>query len=211
MGESTYGSGPAAGFPHTTGADTGIGQPGAAEAVPPEAETGVGPGRIDPRAWVGPEGTPRLGVRTAPVPSLAAIAGHPLHPAVVPLPIGALALAAVSDIAYARSGDTSWARTSRFLIGAGVASGAVAAALGATDFLGRPAIRRRPEAWFHAGGNVMAMGLSIANLALRARDARHAVVPAGLALSVATGTMLLVTGWLGGELSYRHRIGVTPD
>jgi uncharacterized membrane protein len=46
---------------------------------------------------------------------------------------------------------------------------------------------------------------------LRRRDPANAIVPVGLALSLLTGGVLLATGWLGGELSYRHRIGVTAD
>jgi uncharacterized membrane protein len=34
------------------------------------------------------------------------------------------------------------------------------------------------------------------------------VVPWGLILSAATVLLLLVTGWLGGSLVYRHGVGV---
>jgi uncharacterized membrane protein len=37
-----------------------------------------------------------------------------------------------------------------------------------------------------------------------------AVIPLGIALSLITDGILVVTGWMGGELSYRHRVGVTP-
>jgi uncharacterized membrane protein len=129
----------------------------------------------------------------------------------VPIPIGALSLALVADVAYASRGEPFWARTAQWLLGVGVVSGALAAVAGATDFTGRRAIRDRPEAWLHAGGNALALSLSIANVVLRGKDARNAVVPAGLGLSLLTGAILLATGWLGGELSYRHKIGVTPD
>ncbi len=165
----------------------------------------------DPRSFVGPESTPSRGLRTPPIPSVAAIAGHPLHPMVVPLPIGAFTFALASDVAYAATGDRFWARASTVLIGTGIATGALAGALGATDFAGREQIRDKGEAWFHAGGNVAALGLSAVSLALRRRDPANAIVPVGLALSLLTGGVLLATGWLGGELSYRHRIGVTAD
>jgi uncharacterized membrane protein len=35
-------------------------------------------------------------------------------------------------------------------------------------------------------------------------------VPWGVALSALVGLGLAVTGWTGGELSYRHLIGVDP-
>lgn len=155
------------------------------------------------------EGLPADGGPT-PVPSAAAILGHPIHPMLVPLPIGALSLAIVSDLAYAATRDATWARTSQFLVLSGILTGALAGAFGATDFLARPRIRDHGSAWLHGGGNLLAVGLSAANLALR-RNRRGRVPSAALGLSLATGTLLLVTGWLGGELSYRHRIGVTTS
>ncbi len=183
-----------------------------AEAIP-NADVVPSPGRppADPRSFVGPEDTPSRGLRKAPVPSLAAIAGHPIHPMLVPLPIGALSFALASDVAYAATGDRFFARASALLLGAGIATGALAGAVGSIDFTGRERIREHPESWLHAGGNAAALALSALNLAIRRGDSGRAIVPAGLALSALTGTMLLVTGWLGGELSYRHRIGVTQD
>jgi uncharacterized membrane protein len=146
-----------------------------------------------------------------PVPSIAAIMGHPLHPSVVPLPIGAFVGAFVSDIAYSRTGDPFWARAGRHLMQAGVATGLLAGALGAIDFLGRDRIRSHGSAWLHAGGNLAAVGLGAVSLGMRASRERGSVLPAGLALSATIVSILGVTGWLGGELSYRHRIGVTES
>jgi uncharacterized membrane protein len=148
---------------------------------------------------------------------VAAIAGHPLHPAVVPLPIGAFVGALAADVAYVATGDPFFARSGRLLTGAAVVTGAAAAALGAVDFVGRRSIRSHTAAWVHAGGNAAAMAIGAASLAYRARHANRsddrakAIMPAGLVLSVAAGTVLLVTGWLGGELSYRHRIGLMDE
>jgi uncharacterized membrane protein len=178
---------------------------------PPDVVPVAGRPPADPRSFVGPESTPPRGVRQEAVPSVAAIAGHPIHPMLVPLPIGAFSLALASDVAFAASGDRFWARASQVLIGTGIVTGALAGVLGATDFFGRRQVRERGQARAHALGNAAALGLSAASLALRRRDSAAAVVPVGLALSLATGSLLLVTGWLGGELSYRHRIGVTAD
>ena len=182
------------------------------EAVP-DADVVPSPGRppADPRSFVGPEDTPSRGLRKPPIPSLAAIAGHPIHPMLVPLPIGALSLALASDVAYAATGDRFFARASTLLLGAGIATGVMAGAIGSIDFTGREQIREHNESWIHAGGNVAALAVSAVNLAIRQGDEAKQVVPKGLALSALTGAMLLVTGWLGGELSYRHRVGVTQD
>jgi len=142
------------------------------------------------------------------IPSLAAVAGHPIHPLIVPFPIATLGLTVLTDLAYAVARDRFWARAGRLLTTVGVVSGAGAAGVGAVDFLGRSRIRDHRAAWLHAGGNVAALALSGASLALRLRR-RSRPVPGPLLLSSLAGVILLVTGWLGGELSYRHRIGVT--
>jgi uncharacterized membrane protein len=143
------------------------------------------------------------------VPSVANLAGHPLHPMIVPLPIGALVGAFLSDVAYARTGDPFWARSSRHLTDAGIVTGSLAGLLGATDFSGRERTRELPQAWLHAGGNAAVLGLAVVARALRGRDERGAARGAGLVISATSAAILGVTGWLGGELSYRHRIGVT--
>ena len=149
------------------------------------------------------------GART-PVPSVAQVMGHPLHPTVVPLPIGAFVGAWVADIAHARTGDPFWTRAAHHLTVAGITTGLLAGSLGALDFTGRERIRRHGSAWLHAGGNLAAVGLAAASLATRGgrngRGARSAI-----GFSTAIVAILGVTGWLGGELSYRHQIGVTAS
>jgi uncharacterized membrane protein len=142
-----------------------------------------------------------------PVQAVAAVDGHPLHPVVVPLPIGSFVGAFLSDVAYARTHDPFWARSARILTGAGIATGLLAGSLGALDFTGRREVRSHRAAWAHAGGNLSVLALStISELARRRSDGR--VPGTAMALSAASAMILLVTGWLGGELSYRDRIGV---
>jgi uncharacterized membrane protein len=150
---------------------------------------------------------PTLGL---PVQAVAAVDGHPLHPVVVPLPIGAFVGAFAADVAYLRTRDRFWARGARVLTAAGLGTGLLAGSLGALDFTGRRPIRRHPSAWVHAAGNVAVLALGLGSLALRGRDERAAITRGGLAISGSIATILLVTGWLGGELAYRERIGVIP-
>jgi uncharacterized membrane protein len=148
------------------------------------------------------------GITTQGYPSTAAIGGHPLHPTVVPIPIGALACALATDLAYVRTGDKAWAKASRLLLGAGLGTGALAAPFGLVDVLTIEKARTEPVAWAHGIGNIAAMGLTALNLGVRRDD--PAARP-GLMLSMLTMAMLLVTGWLGGELAYRRHIGMAPD
>ncbi len=145
------------------------------------------------------------------VTSTAAIAKHPIHPMLVPMPIGLLTAAAATDVGYWLTGDRFWARASRWLIGGGIATGGSAALFGLTDFLTLRRPRERPEGWIHGGGNMLALAISAVSLRLRLADEERAIVPWGITLSALTAMILAVTGWLGGELSYRHKIGVIDE
>jgi uncharacterized membrane protein len=142
-----------------------------------------------------------------PVESVAQVMGHPLHPTVVPLPIGAFVGAWVADLAHMRTRDEFWTRAAHHLTVAGIATGLLAGGLGAMDFTGRERIRQHGSAWIHAGGNLAAVGIAAASLAARGGRGGRGARPA-IPLSTAIVAILGVTGWLGGELSYRHQIGV---
>jgi len=79
------------------------------------------------------------------------------------------------------------------------------------DFLGDRRIRDLRAVWVHAIGNAIALILAIFNAFIHSRDAYTSVVPTGLILSALTVLILLVTGWMGGELVYRHRVGVLGE
>ncbi|MQB02257.1 MAG: DUF2231 domain-containing protein [Actinobacteria bacterium] len=61
-----------------------------------------------------------------------------------------------------------------------------------------------------SGGPVVSRGLAVVSLRLRVGDMEGAIAPWGLVLSVVIAALLTITGWLGGELSYRHLVGVNP-
>lgn len=139
--------------------------------------------------------------------STAAIDGHPLHPAIVPLPIGMLAAAAMSDAAHLVTGDAFFSRASRWLLAGGILSGAVSAGLGLVDFLTIRAARG-PVGLAHAGGNAAILAMSGVSLVLRRRSSGTPGTAA--TLSLAAAALLAITGWLGGELTFRKRVGVVP-
>jgi uncharacterized membrane protein len=141
-------------------------------------------------------------------PSTAAIAGHPIHPTLVPLPIGFIVATSVSDLLRLLTGERFFERASRYLLAGGILSGLVAAVPGIVDFSTIRAART-PTGVAHAGGNVTILGLSAASLMLRNAN-RDRVPVIGMALSALAAAMLGVTGWLGGELTFRDRIGVVP-
>ena len=145
------------------------------------------------------------------IPATAAIAGHPLHPLLVTLPIGFLIGAFLSDIAFYSTGDAFWARASAWLIGAGLVTGILAALAGLVDFLGSERIRSLTYAWYHFGGNAIAMVLTAINLYLRCQGDMTAVTGGQMLMSVLVVLIFAVTGWLGGEMVFRKGAGVIGD
>ena len=146
--------------------------------------------------------------RDAGITSSVQIAGHPIHPAIVLFPIAFLVGAAGTDIGYWLTRDPFWARASVWLIGVGFAAGILAAITGFSEFFKVKRVRERSAGWLHMGGNVAVMVLSLINLVLRQGNPAEPIVYTGLAISVVVATLLGITGWYGGELSFRHKIGV---
>ncbi|MBD2013369.1 DUF2231 domain-containing protein [Microcoleus sp. FACHB-53] len=146
--------------------------------------------------------------RDTGVPSTVAVAGHPLHPAIITLPIGLLVSAPVTDIAYWFLGDVFWARASFWLIVAGLVTGLVAAITGLLDFIRIGRVRKHTAGWAHMYANVTALVVTAINLGLRVGDPVENLLFTGLVLSVIVATLLGISGWYGGELVYRHKIAV---
>jgi nitrite reductase/ring-hydroxylating ferredoxin subunit/uncharacterized membrane protein len=123
--------------------------------------------------------------------------GHPLHPVLVQVPVGAFMSAAVLDLVPGAR------RAATTLIGVGVASSAPAIAAGLTDWSAMTKDRRR-VGLVHAASNTVALGLYIASLSARSsgRTAR------GKALAVAGLSAAGMGAFLGGHLSYAQGGGM---
>jgi uncharacterized membrane protein len=142
------------------------------------------------------------------VPSTAAVRGHPIHPMLVPFPIAFLVGAFVTDLVYLAGRAPFWAYCTFWLLLAGIFTALLAAVFGLADFLGDRRVRDLAVARLHAGGNLVVVVLSTWNCWQRADDPAASVAPLGVVLSGVVVVLLLGTGWLGGELAYRHRVGV---
>jgi uncharacterized membrane protein len=146
--------------------------------------------------------------RDSGVPSTVAIAGHPIHPVIVTLPIAFLVAAPATDIGYWLTGDLFWARTSVWLIGAGLVTGILAALTGLMDFIKIGRVRKHTAGWAHMYINVTALVLTAINLGLRLANPADNILFTGLIVSVIIAALLGASGWYGGELVYRHKIAV---
>ena len=143
--------------------------------------------------------------------STAQIAGHPLHPMLIPFPVAFLVATFVCDLIFWRTGNPAWSTASLWLLGAALIMAALAAVAGLTDFLGDQRIRDLGAAWHHLIGNVIAVLLSLWNWYRRYEAGDAAVLPVGLILSGIVVLILLYTGWRGWEMVYQHRVGVSDE
>lgn len=120
--------------------------------------------------------------------------GHPLHPVLVTVPVGAFISAAVLDA----TGDR---RSARRLIGLGLLSSVPAAAAGASDWGDTQGAERRVGV-AHAVTNTVSLALLASSWWVR-RDGRS-----GTGRSLAGLALLSGSAWLGGHLSYAQGVGV---
>ncbi len=138
--------------------------------------------------------------------STAKIADHPIHPMLIPFPIVCFILTLVCDVLYARGQDPTLATASKWLLTIGLVMAALAAVAGLIDFLGDKRIQG-PDAIKHMLANVTAVVLEVVNLVLRIGNADF-IASTGVYISAVVVLILLYSGWKGGDLVFRHGIGV---
>jgi nitrite reductase/ring-hydroxylating ferredoxin subunit/uncharacterized membrane protein len=126
--------------------------------------------------------------------------GHPAHPMLTDLPIGAWASAVVLDVVgNRRSGPAADS-----LVGLGTLAALPTAVTGLNDLADIVDPEERAIGTAHAIGNVTAVVLYGASYLARRRDRRDV----GTALALAGIAALGVSGFLGGHLAYRRGVGV---
>lgn len=137
--------------------------------------------------------------------SKAKLFGHPIHPMLIPFPLGLLGMAVVFDLIDLVVGRDTLARAASSMIAASVATGLLAAVVGAIDWAAIPSgTRAKSIATAHGLGNVVIVALFAAAWFLRRNDPADAAGVPIVLLGAA------VTGWLGGELVDRLGVGVDP-
>ena len=147
--------------------------------------------------------------------ALAGPYGHPFHPILVTVPIGAWAASLVFDIASHLVSEPGFVTAgSTWLIGIGVVGAVAAALVGFLDLLaiptGTPAFR---VGLTHMSLNVLVTAAYAVGFACRQHGVPAAgpVATAPLLLSVASFAVLGVSGSLGGRLAYRYGVRVADE
>jgi nitrite reductase/ring-hydroxylating ferredoxin subunit/uncharacterized membrane protein len=129
--------------------------------------------------------------------------GHPLHPLLMVVPLGAWVLAGVLDLLAVLGGRRRTGAAEEVLLGAGLLGALPTAAAGATDWM-RSEGAVRPVGLTHAALNVASLPFFALSLLSRLAGRHHLgrlLTLAGLALAGAAG-------YLGGEMAYTLRMGM---
>jgi uncharacterized membrane protein len=125
--------------------------------------------------------------------------GHPLHPMLTDIPIGAWSMATLLDL----TGGEESAAVAKRLVGIGVLSAMPTALSGVSDWseVHGPAQR---VGIVHALANSVGTSLQTASWLVRAKGHRKT----GVLLSLAGLSAVGVGGYLGGHLTYAQGVGV---
>jgi uncharacterized membrane protein len=144
--------------------------------------------------------------------SPASIGGHPVHPMLIPFPIALWVFSLVADVIFVWRGNPVWKDYIAFytLLG-GIIGGAVAAVPGLIDWMSLTDKTVVKTANWHARLNVIALLIFAGSLYLRTTSGSSLVsgsytIP--LALSVLGVILISISGYLGGEMVFKHGVAV---
>ncbi|MGA9769535.1 MAG: DUF2231 domain-containing protein [Blastocatellia bacterium] len=142
----------------------------------------------------------------------ASIGGHPIHPMLTGFPLALWTFSLVADlIYYFGTNDYNWETVAFYTLAGGIAGGVVAAVPGVIDYFSiRDKRVLRLGAW-HARLNLFALLLFAASLYLRT-DRGSRIVDGSLTIPVLLSLLgvilILASVWLGGEMVFKHSVGV---
>jgi len=139
--------------------------------------------------------------------------GHPFHPILITIPIGAWISSLVFDlIALFVDDPEPYVLGAQVLIVIGIIGALLAAIFGFIDFTGiasnTPAKR---TALIHLSLNLTVVVLYLVNYFVRAGSDHDSVNVVGLVLSIIALIMLSVSGYLGGKLAYTYGVRVAEE
>jgi uncharacterized membrane protein len=140
--------------------------------------------------------------------------GHPFHPLLVTIPIGAWIASAVFDVVALASDqkEAAFAEGAYWLIGIGIIGALLAALFGLMDLL---AIPRGTKAFrtglIHMTLNLTVVVLFVISFAIRASQGSQEASTVGFVLSLVALVLLSVSGGLGGKLAYHYGVRVASE
>jgi uncharacterized membrane protein len=141
--------------------------------------------------------------------SRASIAGHPIHPMLVPLPIGLFIFSFVCDLIFMGSGNAVWSTVALYTMGGGIVGALLAAVFGLIDLLSLDASKAKTIGIWHMVINLTVVAVFVVSFLLRMGGAQESRLP--VLLSLIAVALLAVSGWLGGEMVFVHGVAAAPE
>lgn len=140
--------------------------------------------------------------------SRAKVFGHAMHPMLIVFPLGLFSAAVIFDLVRIFHGGGAWGEAAFYDIAVGVIGGLLAAVFGFIDWMAIPSgTRAKAIGLWHGAGNLVIVVLFIVSWLIRMPNPSSPSIIAFVIALAAVG-MAVVTGWLGGELVERLRVGV---
>lgn len=142
----------------------------------------------------------------------ASIARHPIHPMLVPLPIGLWVFSFACDLIYQFGAhDAVWKTVALYSMAGGIIGALLAAIPGLIDLLSLPP-DPRGTAIVHMTINLIVVALFAVNFWLRFRSADAGAGSTNTVwLSLGAIVLLVISGWLGGKLVYEKAVAVDTE
>lgn len=139
----------------------------------------------------------------------ASIAGHPIHPMLVPIAIGCFVFSFAADLICLFTGATNpWNMLAYYTMIGGILGALAAAVPGFIDLLSLPA-PIKSTAVKHMSINLTVVVIYVVNAWLRHGDPQNLKLP--MILSFVTIALLLISGWLGGKMVFEGGVGVNDS
>ena len=143
--------------------------------------------------------------------SRAKLLGHSIHPIMIVFPLGLLATGVVFDVIHLIWGNPTFATVAYWMIASGIIGGLLAAPFGWIDWFAIPSgSRAKTIGLMHGLGNMTAILFFILSWWMRYDAPERPELMASLFSFIGAG-LAAVGGWLGGELVFRHRVGVADE
>lgn len=139
--------------------------------------------------------------------SRASIAGHPIHPMLVTIPIGLFVFSFIADLAAFGNLSDAWPTVAFYCIGGGLVGALVAAIFGTIDLLSLTESRAKNIGIAHMATNLVVVAMFAISFAMRSYG--HPVEGWPFFLSFIGLVLLLASGWLGGHLVYILGVAVS--
>ena len=146
--------------------------------------------------------------------SPASIAGHPIHPMLIPFPIALWVFSLIADLIYVWRDNPAWEWIAFYTLAGGIIGAILAAVFGIIDYFAIKDKRVSKIAAWHARFNVLALLVFAASFYLRTTGGARFVggsLQIPLVLSVIGVISIAISGWLGGELVFKHGVAVEPQ